>query len=263
MLYFRVSAERQGRSGLGIEAQEAAVSRLCEAAGFEAHASFSEIETGKGCDALDRRPQLAAALRAAKKAKCPVIVTKLDRLSRDLHFISGLMLQKVPFIVATLGIDADPFMLHIYAALAEKERALISVHTKAALGSQKQRGEPVGNPQQLIAVGARSACMAGRRSRGEAVNRQRISAEPPADQFSPSSAEPCGRLLRVSVRTRICPAVAFARVRALKSILRTKGKVALAYPTKLRRAVPIPRVRGASGRTAAARYRHRQIADFR
>ena len=81
-------------------------------------AEFVEAETGKGADALDRRPQLAAALAAAKAAKCSVVVAKLDRLSRDVAFVAGLMAQRVPFIVAELGRDADPFMLHLYAALA-------------------------------------------------------------------------------------------------------------------------------------------------
>jgi DNA invertase Pin-like site-specific DNA recombinase len=79
------------------------------------------------------------ALAQAHKAKCPVIVAKLDRLSRDVHFISGLMAQRVPFIVAELGTDADPFMLHLYAALAEKEPALISTRTKAALAAKSRR----------------------------------------------------------------------------------------------------------------------------
>ena len=90
---------------------------------------FTEVETGKGADALDRRPQLAAALATARQAKCPVLVAKLDRLSRDVAFIAGLMAQRVPFIVAELGADADPFMLHLYAALAEKERRQISERT--------------------------------------------------------------------------------------------------------------------------------------
>src|SRR3979490_2529281 len=93
---------------------------------IEEHAEF---ETGKGADALDRRPQLAAALAAARKAKCSIVVSKLDRLSRDVAFVWGLMAQRVPFIVAELGRDADPFMLHLYAALAEKERRLISERT--------------------------------------------------------------------------------------------------------------------------------------
>jgi DNA invertase Pin-like site-specific DNA recombinase len=135
--YCRVSTTRQGRSGLGIEAQKTAIQRFAEAEGLEVIGEYVEIETGKGADALERRPELAAALARARKAKCPVVVAKLDRLSRDVHFISGLMSHRVPFVVAELGADADPFMLHLYAALAEKERALISARTKAALAAKK------------------------------------------------------------------------------------------------------------------------------
>jgi DNA invertase Pin-like site-specific DNA recombinase len=143
--YYRVSTQRQGRSGLGIEAQRAAVTRFAEAAGIVLLQEITEVETGKGADALDRRPQLAAALAAARQAKCPVLVAKLDRLSRDVAFIAGLMAQRVPFIVAELGIDADPFMLHLYAALAEKERRLISERTRSALAARKAQGAKVGN----------------------------------------------------------------------------------------------------------------------
>src|SRR4051794_3099009 len=117
--YLRVSTQRQQRSGLGIEAQRATITRFAEAEGLAIVGEFVEVETGKGADALDRRPQLAAALTAARTAKCCVLVSKLDRLSRDVAFVSGLMAQRVPFIVAELGRDADPFMLHLYAALAE------------------------------------------------------------------------------------------------------------------------------------------------
>jgi DNA invertase Pin-like site-specific DNA recombinase len=89
--YLRVSTDRQGRSGLGIEAQRDAIARFVEAEGYTIAAEHVEVETGKGSDALDRRPELAAALAAVRKAKCPVIVAKLDRLSRDVAFISGLM----------------------------------------------------------------------------------------------------------------------------------------------------------------------------
>src|SRR6185436_13638782 len=118
--YIRVSTARQGKSGLGLEAQRAALARFAEAEGLAVAAEFVEVESGKGSDALDRRPQLAAALGEARKRKCAVVVAKLDRLSRDVHFISGLMAQRVPFVVAEFGTDADPFMLHLYAALAEK-----------------------------------------------------------------------------------------------------------------------------------------------
>jgi DNA invertase Pin-like site-specific DNA recombinase len=102
------------------------------------------VETGKGADALDRRPQLSAALKAARQHKAPIIVAKLDRLSRDVHFISGLMSHKTPFIVAELGSGADPFMLHLYAALAEKERRLISQRTRDALAAKKAQGVKLG-----------------------------------------------------------------------------------------------------------------------
>ena len=96
---------------------------------------------------LDRRPQLKAALAAARKLRCHVAVAKLDRLSRDVHFISGLMSHRVPFLVAELGPDVDPFVLHLFAALAEKERALISTRTRQALAAAKARGVALGNPK--------------------------------------------------------------------------------------------------------------------
>jgi DNA invertase Pin-like site-specific DNA recombinase len=158
--YIRVSTAQQGRSGLGLEAQRAAIARFCEAEGFTIIAERLEIETGKGADALDRRPELGAALAEAKRKKCPVMVAKLDRLSRDVAFIAGLMAQRVPFIVTELGPDADPFMLHIYAALAEKERRLISARTKAALQQAKARGQQLGrNGSERLAPGYRAEAM--------------------------------------------------------------------------------------------------------
>src|SRR5215469_1502435 len=107
--YLRVSTDQQGRNGLGIEAQRAAITRFAAAEGLTVVAEHVEVETGKGSDALERRPVLRDALAAARKSKAAVCVAKLDRLSRDVAFISGLMAQKVPFIVAELGTDADPF----------------------------------------------------------------------------------------------------------------------------------------------------------
>jgi DNA invertase Pin-like site-specific DNA recombinase len=151
--YYRVSTTRQGKSGLGIEAQKTAVQRFAATEGYDLVGEHVEVGTGKGADALDRRPELAAALARARKLKCPVLVAKLDRLSRDVHFISGLMAHRVPFIVAELGADADPFMLHLYAALAEKERALISARTKAALAAKKAAGAKLGNPRAAETIG--------------------------------------------------------------------------------------------------------------
>jgi len=112
---------------------------------MEIVSEFVEVETGRGADALDRRPHLSEALKAARKAKCPVVVAKLDRHSRDVALISGLLAQRVPFIIAELGADADPFMLHLYAALAEKERRLISERTRAVLAQRKLQGARLGN----------------------------------------------------------------------------------------------------------------------
>ncbi len=172
--YLRVSTREQGRSGLGIDAQRAVVIRFAEAEGFEIVAEFTEIETGKGADALDRRPQLAAALAEARRhgKHCPVAVAKLDRLSRDVHFVSGLMAHKVPFLVAELGADVSPFMLHIYAAVAEQERLLISERTKAALAAAKARGTVLGNPRLELA-------------RGPLIAAKRANADAFADRVAP------------------------------------------------------------------------------
>ena len=164
--YLRVSTQRQQRSGLGIEAQRAAIARFAEAEGISLVGEYIEAETGKGSDAIDRRPKLAAALAAAKSAKCCVVVSKLDRLSRDVAFVAGLMAQKVPFIVAELGRDADPFMLHLYAALAEKERRLISERTKAALAAKRAAGARLGNP-----VSALDAAKLGRKVQSATADR--------------------------------------------------------------------------------------------
>jgi DNA invertase Pin-like site-specific DNA recombinase len=156
--YYRVSTAKQGRSGLGLEAQRKAVASFAATEGFAIIAEFIEIESGKGSDALERRPELKAALKAAKKVRCEVAVAKLDRLSRDVAFIAGLMSQRVPFIVAALGRNVDPFTLHIYAALAEQERRMISQRTAAGLQAAKERGVKLGN--QKIADDNKAAAAA-------------------------------------------------------------------------------------------------------
>jgi DNA invertase Pin-like site-specific DNA recombinase len=164
--YLRVSTKEQGRSGLGLEAQRAAIESFASREGIQVNGWYTEVETGKGSDALDRRPQLAEALTQAKTLRVPVLVSKLDRLSRDVHFISGLMANRVEFIVTELGRQADPFVLHLFAALAEKERQLISDRTKQGLAAAKQRGKKLGlaarNPSslQLERAGAASAARA-------------------------------------------------------------------------------------------------------
>jgi DNA invertase Pin-like site-specific DNA recombinase len=143
--YFRVPTRRRGEAGLGLEAQQSQAVQFAFNAGYRILAEFVEVDSDKSDDA-SMRPQLIAALDFATKQACPIIVAKLDRLSRDVRFISGLMCHKIPFIVADLGPDADPFMLHLYAALAEKERRLISERTRAALKIARARGTRLGNP---------------------------------------------------------------------------------------------------------------------
>ena len=140
--YLRVSSKRQARSALGLEGQLAIVQRFASER-YTIEAVYVESESG----ANDDRPELASALAQAKRLKCPVIVARLDRLSRDVAYIASLMAQRVPFIVAELGDDVDPFLLHIYAALAEKERKLGGERTKAALAQAKLRGVKLGNPR--------------------------------------------------------------------------------------------------------------------
>jgi DNA invertase Pin-like site-specific DNA recombinase len=142
--YVRVSTARQGRSGLGLDAQRAAIDAYAKRDGFELMEMYEEVETGAGSDALLRRPVLDKALRQARKLHVPVIVAKLDRLSRDVHFVTGLMGQRVEFIVAELGRQSDPFVLHIWAALAQKERELVSARTRAGLAAAAARGKRLG-----------------------------------------------------------------------------------------------------------------------
>ncbi len=148
--YLRVSTDRQGRSGLGLEAQREAVARYAADARLELVAEFLEVETGKGSNALAKRPQLLAALTEAKRTKGKLVLAKLDRLARNVHFVSGLMETGVDFAVADMP-HADRFQLHLFAALAEKEAEIISHRTKAALAAAKARGTTLGRNGKALA----------------------------------------------------------------------------------------------------------------
>lgn len=146
--YIRVSTREQGDSRLGLVAQREALERFCTAEGCELVEVFTEVASGKL--GLSDRPGLAKALQRAKRlGNVPVLVSKLDRLSRDVAMVSGLMKDGVPFIVAELGPDVDSFILHLYAALAEKERRMISERTRLALGALKAQGVLLGNRTNL------------------------------------------------------------------------------------------------------------------
>ncbi|WP_159713340.1 recombinase family protein [Sphingomonas sp. AX6] len=156
--YLRVSTDKQGLSGLGMEAQREAVARYVAANDLELVGEYIEIETGKGANALSKRPKLVAALADAKKAKAGLIIAKLDRLARNVHFISGLMETGVEFAVADMP-NADRFQLHLFAALAEKEAEVISQRTKAALAAAKERGTVLGKHGKTLAAANKAEAM--------------------------------------------------------------------------------------------------------
>ena len=140
--YVRVSTSGQGRSGLGLEAQETYIQQYLGKLDedYEVIDSFKDVESGKNADRLE----LQKALQLVEENKATLLVAKLDRLSRSVAFIANLMEnKKVRFRVATMP-DADEFQLHIYAALAQQERKFISERTKAALAQAKARGKKLG-----------------------------------------------------------------------------------------------------------------------
>jgi DNA invertase Pin-like site-specific DNA recombinase len=141
--YYRVSTQQQGQSGLGLEAQREAVLRCLRGGDGELLAEFTEVETGKGANALDRRPQLKAALDLCKKKKATLIIAKLDRLARNVHFVSGLIESGVEFIAADMP-QANKVMIQMHAVMSEWERDQISARTTAALQAAKARGVVLG-----------------------------------------------------------------------------------------------------------------------
>lgn len=141
--YHRVSTQKQGVSGLGLEAQQVAVAAYLNGGAWELVAEFQEVETGKGADALAKRPQLRAALDACRKHGATLIIAKLDRLARNVHFISGLMVSKVRFVACDMP-EANELTIHIMAAFAEHEAKRISQRTKDALAVAKSRGVVLG-----------------------------------------------------------------------------------------------------------------------
>lgn len=142
--YYRVSTQKQGASGLGLEAQQAAVARYLNGGAWELIGEFREVETGKGADALAKRPQLRAALDACKKNGATLLIAKLDRLARNVHFVSGLLETGVEFVAADMP-QANKVMIQMHAVMSEWERDQISARTKAALAAAKARGVVLGH----------------------------------------------------------------------------------------------------------------------
>ncbi len=141
--YYRVSTAKQGASGLGLEAQQEAVRRFLNGGAWKLVGEYQEVETGKGSDALAKRPQLCAALQACRKLGAKLVIAKLDRLARNVHFVSGLMESKVSFVACDMP-EANELTIHIMAAFAEHEAKRISQRTKDALEAAQARGVVLG-----------------------------------------------------------------------------------------------------------------------
>ncbi|SAK48267.1 resolvase [Caballeronia calidae] len=141
--YYRVSTARQGQSGLGLDAQRDAVARYLNGGDWELVGDFTETETGKGANALEKRPQLRGALELCKRRGATLIIAKLDRLARNVHFVSGLLETGCDFVAADMP-QANKVMIQMHAVMAEWERDQISKRTKDALTAAKARGVKLG-----------------------------------------------------------------------------------------------------------------------
>jgi len=148
--YIRVSTSKQQATSLGLDAQRDQIKAFCDREGITILKTLVEVDSG----GKNHRPVLTAALKEAKEKGCPIICSKLCRLSRSVHFISGLMVHNVPFIICEFGVDVPSFLLHIYAAVNEQERKVIGERTKAALKQAKARGVKLGSdkPETMEAI---------------------------------------------------------------------------------------------------------------
>ena len=153
--YYRVSTEKQGQSGLGLEAQREIVHQFVLSTGGKLIEEYVEVESGKRCD----RPELTKALAVCKKTKATLLIAKLDRLARNVHFISGLMESGVEFVAAD-NPHANRLMVHLLAAFAEHERDMISKRTKEALAAAKARGIELGRNGHVLARENRERALA-------------------------------------------------------------------------------------------------------
>ncbi|PLY09624.1 MAG: resolvase [Desulfuromonas sp.] len=147
--YLRVSTDRQGKSGLGLEAQRKQVSDFISASGGVLDAEFIEVESGKN----NNREELEKAIRHSQLTGSKLVIAKLDRLSRSLHYITSLAESKIEFVVCDLP-GCDQFTINLYGAMAQREVELVSQRTKMALRAAKSKGKTLGNPQNLNASSA-------------------------------------------------------------------------------------------------------------
>ena len=187
--YRRVSTSDQRIAGNGLEAQSRDIDSFAAAKGYSIIAEYCEDVSGKY--GLDRRPQLAAAIAQARKEKAFLVVSKLDRLSRDAHFILTLMKEDVKFIVCSLGENVDDFSLHIFASLGQMERKMIGERTKAGLASVKARGGKLGFQNAKVVIHMQKAHENARKA---------VTAE--ADSFALHMQPVIGRMLAAKMSYR-------------------------------------------------------------
>jgi DNA invertase Pin-like site-specific DNA recombinase len=162
--YMRVSTQQQGASGLGLDAQRADIAAHVARCGGQIVGEFVEIETGKGANALEKRPELRKALALAKAKRATLVIAKLDRLARNVAFVAGLIESQVDFVAVDMP-QANKVMIQMHAVMGEWERDQISARTKAALAVAKARGVRLG------AKGAENIAAVNAERKGEAQER--------------------------------------------------------------------------------------------
>ena len=150
--YIRVSTTKQQATSLGLDAQQHAIARFAEMNGYEIVAKYQDVDSGGN----DDRPALMEALELAKSQNIPVMVSKLCRLSRSVHFVSGLMAHNVPFVVCSLGQEVPPFLLHVVSALGEETRRQTAINTRNALQQAKRNGVKLGTHNQRVLDGVKA-----------------------------------------------------------------------------------------------------------
>lgn len=221
--YYRVSTQQQGHSGLGLDAQRQAVAAYLNGGEWQLVAEFTEIETGKGSNALDRRPRLRRALEACRKHKGTLLIAKLDRLARNVHFITGLIESGTDFVAADMP-NANKVMLQMHAVMSEWERDQISARTRAALAQAKARGVLLGR--------------AGPTNLRPQVEAQRTTAETFAErlrgQFDSYLARKLTQRQMVGDLNQLCVPAPRGGSWRLIQVQRVLSRLALATPCKVR-----------------------------
>lgn len=199
--YYRVSTEKQGRSGLGLEAQRAAVEGYALGGGHHIVAEYVEVESGKRAD---NRPRLAAALSACRLHRATLCIAKLDRLSRQLSVVVNLIEAGVDF-VAVDNPNANRLTIHLLAAIAEHEREMISQRTKAALAAAKARGVRLGNPNGAGALlaGCREAAAKGGAAARERADQRAMHVLPLLRQLQAEGCESARAMAKVLNQQRV------------------------------------------------------------